>query len=371
MPGFIIRARVLPLMSKKPLVLLALLLAGLMVGTAVQGFVSPTESNTPDEPTLQNVEYTEGDAYANLYDEVIGSVVSVHVGGSPDEASQGSGFVYDFDGHIVTNQHVVTDIEEVEIRFSEGDWRHGEVVGTDVYTDLAVVEVEDVPEYAEPMPLADGNPRQGTPVAALGNPLGLEGSITQGIVSGVNRSTQTESDFSIPDTVQTDAGIDRGNSGGPLVTLDGEVVGVNRARQGTSIGFAVSAALTERVVPDLIHKGSTEHALMGVRSIDVSPRVADANDLDEPRGVLVAETVDGGPSDGVFVGSEETEFEGFPMQVGGDVIIGVDGKSINSHEELSRYLMLHTEPGQTIDVTIIRDGEQQTVQVTLGTRPEP
>jgi S1-C subfamily serine protease len=358
-------------MSRKPLIAVAILLVLLVAGVTAQGFVSPTESEAPEGPSLQNVEYNDGDAYANLYEEVIDSVVSIRVGTSPDNAAQGSGFVYDFNGHIITNQHVVTDAEEVEVRFSEGDWRRGEVVGTDIYTDLAVIEVEDVPEYAEPMPLADEHPTQGTPVAALGNPLGLEGSITQGIVSGVNRSMRTESDFSIPDTVQTDAGIDRGNSGGPLVTLDGEVVGVNRARQGNTIGFAVSAALVERVVPDLIHTGSTEHAYMGVRTIDVSPRVADANDLEEPRGVLVAETAEGGPSEGAFVESEEVTYEGFPMQVGGDVIVGVEGTSIGSHEELSRYLMLHTEPGQTVDVTVIRDGDRETVQVTLGSRPDP
>jgi len=371
MTGFITLACVVLSMSRKPLIAVVVLLVMLVAGVTAQGFVSPTESEVPEGQSLQNVEYEDGYAYANLYQEVIDSVVSIRVGGSPAQAAQGSGFVYDFNGHIITNQHVVTDADEVEVRFSEGDWRRGEVIGTDVYTDLAVVEVNDVPEYAEPLPLADSHPRQGTPVAALGNPLGLEGSITQGIVSGVNRSMRTESDFSIPDTVQTDAGIDPGNSGGPLVTLDGEVVGVNRARQGNTIGFAVSAALVERVVPDLVHTGSTEHAYMGVSTIDVSPRVADANSLDEARGVLVVETPRGGPSDGVFVESRETTYEGAPMQVGGDVIVGVDGTSINSHEELSRYLMLRTEPGQTVDATVIRDGERETVQVTLGTRPEP
>ena len=353
-------------MSRKPLIVVAVLLVGLVGGMAAQGFVSPAESETPEGPVLQNVEYTQGDAYSNLYNEVIGSVVSIRVG-----SGQGSGFVYDFNGHIVTNQHVVRDFEEVDVRFSKGDWRTGEVIGTDLYTDIAVIEVENVPEYAEPLPLAGSPPQRGEPVAALGNPLGLEGSITQGIVSGVNRSMRTESNFTIPDTVQTDAGIDRGNSGGPLVTLNGEVVGVNRARQGTSIGFAVSSALVEEVAPELIQKDSVDHPYMGVSTIDVLPSVAEANGLEEPRGVMVAETPEGGPSDGVFVESEVRETNGRPMQVGGDVIVGVDGTPVKSHEELSRYLMLHTEPGQTVDVTVIRDGERQTVQVTLGTRPDP
>lgn len=353
-------------MSRKPLIVVAVLLVGLVGGMAAQGFVSPAESETPEGPALQNVEYTHGDAYSNLYNEVIGSVVSIRVG-----AGQGSGFVYDFNGHVVTNQHVVRDAEEVEVRFSKGDWRTGDVIGTDLYTDIAVIKVDNVPEYANPLPLASSPPRRGEPVAALGNPLGLEGSITQGIVSGVNRSMRTESNFTIPDTVQTDAGIDRGNSGGPLVTLNGEVVGVNRARQGTSIGFAVSSALVEEVAPDLIQKGSVDHPYMGVSTIDIIPRVAEANGLEEPRGVMVAETPQGGPSDGVFVESEVRETNGRQMQVGGDVIVGVDGTTITSHEELSRYLMLHTEPGQTVDVTVIRDGERQTVQVTLGKRPDP
>jgi S1-C subfamily serine protease len=356
--------------SKKSLGIAAVLLVGILSGMVVQGVVSQPATETPESAPLDNVEYSSGDAYTNLYNEVIGSVVSVRVGAGAGTA-QGSGFVYDYNGHVVTNQHVVRSAEEVDVRFSNGDWRRADVMGTDVYTDLAVLSVDDVPEYAEPLPLADQGFSQGTPVAALGNPLGLEGSITRGIVSGLNRSMRTEDNFVIPDTVQTDAGIDRGNSGGPLVTLDGEVVGVNRARQGTSIGFAVSSELVRDVVPELISEGDVEHPYMGVSTIDVSPTVADANGLGEPRGVLVAQTPDGGPSDGVLQESEEEDYNGATMYVGGDIIVGVDGTTINSHEELSRYLMLHTEPDETIDVTVLRDGESVTEQVTLGERPEP
>jgi len=362
-------------MSNKPLGVIVLLLVGLGMGMVAADFVGPAQSQTPANQQLDNVDttqYSNGNAYTNLYNEVVGSVVSVRVGGSSARASQGSGFVYDFNGHIVTNQHVVTSAESVDVRFSQGDWREGEVIGTDIYTDLAVIDVDDVPEYAEPLPVADQDPPQGTPVAAIGNPLGLEGSITQGIVSGLNRSMRTEGDFTIPDTVQTDAGIDRGNSGGPLVDLDGNVVGVNRARQGTTIGFAVSPALIERVVPRLIQQGEVEHAYMGVSTLDVSPRVADANDLNEPRGIMVARVVDDTPADGIFQGSErQVEVRGVEVPVGGDIITHVDEKSINTHEELSRHLMVNTEPGQTIEVTIIRDGEEQTVTMTLGTRPDP
>ncbi|MFP4188279.1 MAG: S1C family serine protease [Halobacteriales archaeon] len=357
-------------MSKKTLSIAVILLIGVLSGMVVQNAVSQTASDTPEAAPLDNVEYSEGDAYSNLYDEVIGSVVSIRVDAESGSA-QGSGFIYDFNGHAVTNQHVVRSADEVDVRFSNGDWRRADVIGTDVYTDLAVLEIDDVPESAEPLPLATEGYSQGTPVAALGNPLGLEGSVTQGIVSGLNRSMQTEGDFTIPDTVQTDAGIDRGNSGGPLVTLDGEVVGVNRARQGASIGFAVSSDLVERVVPDLIQDGDFEHPYMGVSTIDVSPTVANANGLEEPRGVLVAQTPDGGPSDGVLRESEEEDYNGERMYVGGDIIVGIDGTTIDSHEELSRYMMLHTDAGETVDITVLRDGERTTEQVTLATRPEP
>jgi len=357
-------------MSKKTLGIAVVLLVGVLSGMVVQGVVSQPATETPQAAPLDNVEYDTGQAYANLYDEVIGSVVSVRVNAASGPA-QGSGFVYDFNGHIVTNQHVVRTADEVEVRFSNGDWRRADVIGTDIYTDLAVLEVDEVPNGSEPLPLAEEGYSQGTPVAALGNPLGLEGSITSGIVSGLNRSMRTEDNFVIPDTVQTDAGIDRGNSGGPLVTLDGEVVGVNRARQGASIGFAVSAGLARDVLPELIRNGDAEHPYMGVSTIDVSPTIANANGLGEPRGVLVAQTPDGGPSDGVLRESEEGEYNGINVYVGGDVIVSVDGTSINSHEELSRYLMLRTEPDETIDVTVLRDGERVTEQVTLATRPDP
>ncbi|WP_417448683.1 S1C family serine protease [Halorussus caseinilyticus] len=255
--------------------------------------------------------------YERLYDEAIPSTVSVYATVETDDGTRpsgtGSGFVYD-DGHVVTNQHVVAPPvrgprggpngrrqrrqsdsgksvvgRTVEIRFSEGEWRTGEVVGADAYTDLAAVRVEDVPAYAEPLPVADENPVPGQRVAALGNPMGLDGTITAGIVSGVNRTTPTEAGFTIPDAIQTDAAINPGNSGGPLVTTDGEVVGVNRAKQGENIGFAVSPAIVTRVVPELVASGEYRHSYLNVRTVNVSPTVAEANDLDEPAGVLVAD----------------------------------------------------------------------------------
>ena len=330
--------------------------------------------------------------YEELYRETIPSVVSVYVttGRSrrPGSSGAGSGFVFDVEeggtsnhrtssksesnghtGYVVTNQHVVRTAEEIELRFSKGDWRTGNVAGTDAYTDLAVIYVEDLPEYATSLPIATTNPIPGESVAALGNPMGLDGTITTGIVSGTNRSMRTGNSFSIPDVVQTDAPINPGNSGGPLVTLDGEVVGVNRARSGDNLGFAISPEIVTRVVPSLIADGTYHHSYLDVRTIDVSPAVAEANSLEEPRGVLVVD-VSLGPSSAALKGSRGTRrVRNREVPVGGDVIVGVNDQEIRSHEELMRYLITETQPDEAVSVDIIRDGRKMTEQVTLGKRP--
>jgi S1-C subfamily serine protease len=314
--------------------------------------------------------------YEAVYSAAMPSVASIYVSHWDDERRHrgdgaGSGFVYDDRGHVVTNQHVVGEAREVDLRFSEGDWRVGRVVGTDAYTDLAVVRVDDLPAYATPLPIAEVAPRPGQPVAALGNPLGLDGTISAGIVSGTNRSMPTGQGFAIPDTVQTDAPINPGNSGGPLVTLDGVVVGVNRATAGENIGFAVSPLLLRRVVPTLIDEGSVSHPYMRIRTIDVSPTVAAANGLDEPRGVLVVDAWYG-PEGTVLAPCDRTDsVRGQEVPTGGDVIVGIEGTPIDAHEELVRYLITETRPGETVDLRIVRGGRETSERVTLETRPEP
>ncbi|MFC6826067.1 S1C family serine protease [Halopelagius fulvigenes] len=353
--------------------------------------------------------------YERLYRDVIPSVVSLYVGRRAPSVGAGSGFVYD-DQHVLTNQHVVDGAAAVELRFADGGWATGEVVGTDAYTDLAVVAVEDLPESATPLPVAGENPSPGRPVAALGNPLGLDGSITAGIVSGSNRSMPTSGGFAIPDVVQTDAPINPGNSGGPLVALDGdggyEVVGVNRARQGDNIGFAVSPTIVERVVPELVESGRYAHSYLRARTLDVTPTVAEANGADEPRGVLVVDIAEQssagrrGQSDDIAeqssagrrgrpddiaersstdgrTQSDETESDalrgaddtrdvrGQRVPVGGDIIVGIGGNELRSHEELMRYLITETRPGEPVEIDVIRDGVERTLSVTLDERPSP
>ena len=341
--------------------------------------------------------------YERLYRDAIPSVVSVYVGRDAPGVGAGSGFVYDdadqsgaddadADGHVVTNEHVVRDVSEVELRFSDGRWRTGEVAGTDAYTDLAVVRVPDLPSDATPLPVAATAPTPGRPVAALGNPMGLDGSISAGIVSGVNRSLPTSNRFAIPDVVQTDAPINPGNSGGPLVALadgaepryDGddadsgvaasaygyEVVGVNRARQGDNIGFAVSPAIVNRVVPALIAEGRYRHTYLRTRTVDVTPTVAAANGLDEPRGVLVVDAADGPTGGDALRGCDRTEtVRGQRVPVGGDVVVGIGGRELRTHEGLMRYLITETRPGEPVEVDVVRDGRPVTLSVELDERP--
>ncbi|KAB1196836.1 MULTISPECIES: S1C family serine protease [Haloferax] len=320
--------------------------------------------------------------FEGLYRDVIPSVVSVYVGGRRRIGGAGSAFVYD-DQHLVTNEHVSrladeTKSNRVELRFADGSWRVGEVVGSDVYTDLAVVAVDDLPADAAALRLATENPSPGRPVAALGNPLGLEGSISAGIVSGANRSLPTSNGFAIPDVVQTDAPINPGNSGGPLVGFsvggDGdptyEVVGVNRAKQGDNIGFAVSPLIANRILPDLVTDGYYRHSYLRARTLDVTPSVAEANGLDTPRGVLVVGSAAGESGAEILRGcAEKTRLRGWEIPVGGDVIVAIEGNEVRAHEELMRYLITETRPGEPVAIDVLRDGDPMTLVVELDERP--
>jgi S1-C subfamily serine protease len=358
-------------------VLLVALLGLGPVGAATAGGIGGTD--TAERSTDTTVQRTCN--YESLYNETIQSVVTIRVLAEQGQGL-GSGFVYD-ENHVVTNQHVVADANRVEVQFNRGEWRTAEVVGTDAYSDLAVLRVNDTPDYAAPLDLRPRDPEPGQPVAALGSPLGFEATITNGIVSGTNRSLlaggqqgpqgQQGSQFTIPNVVQTTAAINPGNSGGPLVDCRGRVLGVNTATAAGSdnIGFAVPASRVDRVVPSLIANGSYAHSFLGIGWLDVSPAIAEANDLNITRGVLVRNVVSGSPADGVLEGGEGTEqVNGFDVLVGGDVILAVDGKRVTAGEDLSSYLT-QTRPGETVTLTILRDGERMQVEVELGERPPP
>ncbi len=329
--------------------------------SAPDGPSTAAGSAAPDQqdPADQSV-------YTRVYRETIDSVVLVST-----DAGQGSGFVYG-SNHVVTNAHVVGRSNRVEIRFSDGEWRAGRVVGRDVYSDLAAIRVGQVPPAATPLRLNDRTPPVGTEVVVIGNPYGLDGSLTAGVVSGVNRSIPSPAGYSIPDAIQTDAAVNPGNSGGPIVALDGDVVAVINSGGGDNVAFGISAALTRRVVADLVSDGEFDHSYMGITLREVSPAVASANDLGDARGVLVVSVQNGGPSDGTLRPStESTVVDGSRVPVGGDVILAMGGTEIRTAEDLGSYLALHTSPGDTVRVRVLRDGTPETVRLTLGERPSP
>lgn len=321
------------------------------------------ESPDPVESTESPPD--SGSPYESVYNATIGSVAFI---GS--DVGSGSGFVHD--GIIVTNHHVVDSAETVDVRFQGGEWRTAGVTATDVYADLAVLST-DVPDGVSSLSFVETVPPVGAEVLALGSPFGLESSVSAGIVSGRNRSLPNEqTGFAIPNTVQTDAGLDPGNSGGPLVTMDEEVAGVAVAGAGTSVGFAVSPLLARRIVPELVESGTYEHPYLGIRLLEMTPAIAAANDLDEVRGVLVVAAVSGGPAEGTLQGSStETTVDGRTVPVGGDVLVELAGNVIESEADLGTTLALELSPGDRVPATIIRDGERREVMVSIGARPDP
>ncbi|MHC3439347.1 S1C family serine protease [Natrialbaceae archaeon A-gly3] len=362
-------------------------------GTAVLGSVAGcTEPHagpsfeTSNDPDVDREDLADGSAFTDLYEATIDAVAQVTAHGvSTDDGrarGQGSGFVYD-DSHVVTNEHVVRGGEDVELQYVNGDWTTSELVGTDYHSDLAVLEVDHVPDVADPFSLTEQHPVVGQEVAAIGNPLGLEGTMTRGIVSGVNRSLPMPEEYAVDglrysfsNVVQTDAAVNPGNSGGPIVGLNGEVVGVVNAGSPftNNIGFAISAALTRRVVPSLIDDGDFHHSHMGIFFEPVNRLVAEENDLSEATGILIADLEGGGPSEGVLQESDSVvERRGELIPVGGDVIVAIDGEPIPDRHALGTYLALETNPGDTISLEVIRNRgrERTTVDLELAAREEP
>lgn len=342
--------------------------AGLITALAgCNSAATPSNTSTPTaEETTTPQQDTEaaGSIYTDVCEETIPSVVLVQT-----DSGQGTGFMYD-DTRVVTNAHVVGTASTTQIRFDEGTWSTGSVRGRDVHSDLAVIQVENVPEPATPLSFTENPPVIGQEAVAIGNPYNLNGSLTTGVVSGTDRLIPAPSGYQIPDAIQTDAAVNPGNSGGPLMSLDGTVLGVVNSKRGDNIAFGISAALTQRVVPALLEDGEYEHAYLGVTLDNVTPTVAEANNLDEPRGLLVVQTVQNGPAAGVLHESSLEFVDGHRVPVGGDIILEIGGTQMSSFEDLASYLSLQTQPEDTITLTVLRDGTEQTVDITLAARPE-
>jgi 2-alkenal reductase len=298
--------------------------------------------------------------------------------------SSGSGFVWDADGHIVTNFHVVESADKVQVTFSDGTMSIAEVVGEDEDSDLAVIKIDPTGYGLVPVQLGSmDDVYVGMRVAAIGNPFGLRGTLTSGIVSAIGRSIPAPSlgNYTIPDSIQTDAAINPGNSGGPLLNERGEVIGVNaqirsEVRANSGVGFAVPVSILARVVPSLIENGRYEHSYLGVRGETFSPICGPDLDLDpQQRGVLVAQVLEGGPAERAGLrGADrriETEFPSIcPTIAGGDLVTAIEGQPVSSFDEMLTYMARYTSPGDTVQVTVLRDGAEQQFDLTLGTRPQ-
>jgi len=335
------------------------------------------------EPEYANLEGTlEG-----LYQQVNPGVVSIRVSSANDEGL-GSGFVYDKLGHIITNYHVVENADKVEVDFPSGLKVYGNVVGTDLDSDLAVIKVNVAQDALTPLTLGDSDTALvGQTVVAIGNPYGLSGTMTLGIVSARGRvldSMRMSSSgiyFSAGDLIQTDASINPGNSGGPLLNLKGEVIGVNRAIQtsgqtlsggsaNTGIGFAISSNILRRVVPSLITTGVYRYPYLGLSSLNsLNLTIVDALNLPQNTGAYITDIAAGGPADkaGLLGGSTQTKVNG--LYSGGDLIVAVDGREIKEFSELLSYMAVNKAPGDVITFTVIRGGNRVDVPVTLGERP--
>ena len=296
-----------------------------------------------------------------IYKRSSASVVEITVGSAAEETpfgggggtqqAQGSGFVYDTEGHVITNQHVVDGAETVSVEFANGKSYSARVVGGDPSTDIAVIDVDAPASELKPLELADSSAVEvGDGVIAIGSPYGLEQTVTTGIVSALHRQITSPNRFAIDDAIQTDAAINHGNSGGPLLDLEGDVIGVNSQIESESggnvgIGFAVPSNTVGKIADALINDGSVEHAYLGVA----------LEDTDSAEGATLAEVRSGTPAAGA--GLQQ-----------GDVVTELDGESVDSADEL-RSLIDSKQPGDKVALTITRDGSTRTVHVTLGTRP--
>ena len=313
----------------------------------------------------------------------------VQIKGTSDTSSRlqansrlGSGFVYDTNRHIITNYHVAGGGRDLDVTFMDGNIYHAKLIGSDPFTDLAVLYVQDVPkDKLAPLPLGDSAKLSvGEQIAAIGNPFGLSGSMTAGIISGLGRIIPSDpssgSQYSIPNIIQIDAPINPGNSGGPLLNMKGEVIGVNSAIFSTTgefsgIGLAIPSNALNKVVPSLITKRSFNHPWLGLSGTNITPEIANVIGLKEPRGFLVVDVISGSPAEkaGIHGGEQLTSINGSQIPLGGDVIEKIDNKTIRKIDDVLVYLETEKSIGDNVKISVFREGQIQKINLILVARP--
>jgi 2-alkenal reductase len=367
-----------------------LVLVSLACQTSFLPTNNQTQISTPQTlPTFvpENVENTnpttQQETLVALYENVNRGTVAILT-----EVGSGSGFVYDSNGHIITNYHVVEGANSIEVRFTSGFMSYATVVGIDTDSDLAVIKVDAPADELFPLPLGDSDLlKVGQTVIAIGNPFGLESTMTVGIISALGRTLDSMrvspdgASFSAGDVIQTDAAINPGNSGGPLFNINGEVIGINRAIRTTNfteegepinsgIGFAVSINIVKRVVPFLISDGKYDYPFLGISSTDLfSLDMVQALGLTQYTGAYVTGVVPDGPAEraGIIAGSTPTNIPN--LLAGGDLIIAIDGNPVQTFDEMLAYLLTHKSPGDVVVMSVLRGDERVDINVTLDKRP--
>ncbi|MBA4420357.1 MAG: trypsin [Anaerolinea sp.] len=361
----------------------ALLQPGSILPTSTVAIPTPARV----EPAVPMVISDTQDQLVNIYDKVSPGVVAIQVLTDSGDG-MGSGFVYDMQGHIITNYHVVEGATELEVDFPSGYKTTGKVIGVDTDSDIAVIKVDAPEEELYPVMLGDsGQVKVGQTVVAIGNPFGLNSTMTMGIVSALGRTldsahaTPDGQVYTAGDLIQTDAAINPGNSGGPLLNLNGEVIGINRAIRtagdsisgdtgNIGIGFAISINIVKRVVPQLIAHGKYDYPYLGLSSLpDISLAAQKALGLDRAVGAYIVDIAPGSPAEqaGLRLGTVKSSIQG--LMKGGDLIIAIDGQSILTFGDLLKYLINQKSPGDTVILTILRDEQEKEITLTLGSRP--
>jgi S1-C subfamily serine protease len=350
--------------------------------TVVQSAVAPAD--TARVPTTRG----NGLDAAALYDARSDGVVTIYANLGVDGNAQGSGFVVSEDGVILTNAHVITNVAEepatvrgaqaVFVEFADGERVAAEVVGWDLFSDVGVVRVSPDDHALTTVPLGDSSSVVvGQPVAAIGSPFGEQTSLSVGVVSATGRSINSlRPGFDLPGAIQTDAPINRGNSGGPLFDAAGRVIGINaqiRSASGTAegVGFAIPIDVARRSLQQLLATGRVRYAYIGVSTQDVTPGIAKAFDLGAERGALVTRVEDGTPAAaaGIRGGGRTETFNGLDVTVGGDVIVAIGDSEVTAADDVSRLVTTELNPGQTVPFTVVRGDRRVTIDVTLGERP--
>ena len=289
----------------------------------------------------------------------------------------GSGFVFDKQGHIITNAHVVKDATKTIVTFLDGRSYNAEIIGVDEYTDIGVIKVNADLKLLNPLSLGDSSNLQvGEPITAIGNPFGLSGSMTSGIISQMGRLLPSDSGFQIPDVIQTDAAINPGNSGGPLLNMRGEIVGINTAIQSTTgeftgVGFAIPSQTVAKIVPTLISDGKYKHPWIGISGTDIDLEMANVMELENTLGFLIITVIEDSPaSDAGLIGSNKMiEVEGREYSIGGDIIISVDGIDVRKIDDILIHLQRGKAVGDEMVLEVLRDGRTTNVTIVLQERP--